>query len=111
MEAVPVQDAVYPEKEEAPVDHAADLGNETARGWMNEDASQSGTQQEAGALKDGDFSPDSLEAPSAGETAKRALGSAFANDNRANPGFAAHAGRYPVPKSVQNAARAKGSAG
>ncbi len=87
-EAVPVQDAVYPEKEEAPVDHAADLGNETARGWMNEDASQSGTQQEAGALKDGDFSPDSLEAPSAGETAKRALGSAFANDNRANPGFA-----------------------
>ena len=88
MEVVPVQDAVYPEKEEAPVDHAADLGNETARGWMNEDASQSGTQQEAGALKDGDFSPDSLEAPSAGETAKRALGSAFANDNTANPGFA-----------------------
>ena len=86
-EAVPVQDAVYPIKEEAPVDHAADLGNETARGWMNEDASQSGTQQEAGTLKDGDFSPDSLEAPSAGETAKRALGSVFANDNTANPGF------------------------
>ena len=75
MEEVPVQDAVYPIKEEAP-------------GWMNGDASQSDTQQEADALPDGDFSVDGLEAPSAGGGRKKGFESVFANDNMANPGFA-----------------------
>lgn len=88
MEALPIQNAVYPIKEEVQVDHDADLENGTAPGWTNGDTSQTDSQQEAGASPDGDFSVDGLEAPSAGETAKGALGSVFANDNRANPGFA-----------------------
>ena len=75
LEAVPIQNAIHPENEEAP-------------GWTNGDASQSGPQQEAGALKDGDFSPDDLKAPSAGRGGKKGFESVFANDNRANPGFA-----------------------
>lgn len=75
LEAVPIQNAIHPENEEAP-------------GWTNGDASQSGPQQEAGALKDGDFSPDDLKAPSAGRGGKKGFESVFANDNTANPGFA-----------------------
>ena len=104
IKAMPVQDAFYPAKEEAPVHHAADSGNETARGWMNEDTSQSGSQQAADALQDGEFDPDGLEPPSAGRPLNKPFRSVFANDNAANPGFVPlqvallSPGQLPIPK-------------
>lgn len=85
MEAVPVQDAVYPIKEEAP-------------GWMNGDSFVAGSQEQGDVLPDGDFSVDGLEAPSAGNahesvrrrnagTTKKPVKTIFTTANPDNPDF------------------------
>ncbi len=98
MEALPIQNAVYPIKEEVQVDHDADVENGTAPGWTNGNAAQSGSQQEAGASPDGDFSVDGLEAPSAGNarqsvrrrhtgTMNKPVKTVFTTANPDNPDF------------------------
>lgn len=73
-------------REEVPDHPAANMENDAAPGWMNEDTSQADARQEASASPDGDFSPDGLEPPSAGRPVNRPFRSVFVKDNIANPG-------------------------
>lgn len=70
------------------VQNTAQAMKEDAPGWVNPNGSVTGNQPGAGVTEEGDFSPDDLEAPSAGRPANKVFRSVFKQGNPDNPDFA-----------------------